>query len=617
MPRTTRRVAVHPISLRELTVVRTHDLTPGMRRVTLGGPELGSFVSSNGFAQPEFRSDGFDDDVRLIFPYPGRDEPVLPVQEDGNLEWPRDPRPIFKAYTVRRWDPPSGELDVDFVKHGTGVATVWAYRAQPGDRVHVAGPAASQELPRADWLLVVGDDTAVPAIARLLEELPEGTRAQVFIEIARDEHRQPLTDLAGVTVTWISRYDTAPGDATLLLDAIRATEWWNGSVFAWVAGESTVVKTIRRYLVEERDVPKDRVDFTGYWRLGEVVTLEHDPAVPDPERNEEAFEKVHELGELLPPIALRAAVNLGIPELLARGVTRAPELADAIGADPTGVAKLMRYLESIEIVRPAAAGGHELTDAGDYLTEDFVIDVLHKDGYSARRELAFYGLEEAIRTGGDGYAAATGGSYASLLQEEWYERRMLELLADYARYVAEPLAALELWSGIDTVTVRSDAAGVIAQALVGALPNLRVTIAALPSRIALLREQLEASAADADARSRISFTEHSLFETTTSTGVVLIAKELGALSSADAVLALRRAAASLAPGGHVVVHEELLDAEELDEHVSEADLLEYSLHGTGVRTDAELRALFDEAGLTVEDATVFGWGARIYRLAAR
>lgn len=118
MPKTSRRLAVHPISLRELQVVRTTELTPGLRRLTLTGPELNAFTSTNGLAQPAFRSDGFDDDIRLIFPYPGKDEPVLPVQDEGHLDWPKDPRALSRVYTVRRWNPETGELDVDFIKHG-------------------------------------------------------------------------------------------------------------------------------------------------------------------------------------------------------------------------------------------------------------------------------------------------------------------------------------------------------------------------------------------------------------------------------------------------------------------------------------------------------------------
>ncbi len=184
MPKTSRRLTVRPLTLREAEVVRVVDLTPGMRRVTLAGAQLGEFTSANGFAQPAFDSSGFDDDIRLVFCYPGQAEPVLPVQKEKGIDLPRHPRPLAKAYTVRNWNPEAGELDVDFVKHGIGVGTTWAYRAQPGDRVHFYGPSVSRALPvDADWFLVAGDDTAIPAIARLLDELPGDARAQ---DVRRD-----------------------------------------------------------------------------------------------------------------------------------------------------------------------------------------------------------------------------------------------------------------------------------------------------------------------------------------------------------------------------------------------------------------------------------------------
>ncbi|MFI5428105.1 siderophore-interacting protein [Aeromicrobium sp. UC242_57] len=105
-----------------------------MRRITLAGPQLDAFVSSNGLDQPAFRSAGFDDAIRLHLPYPGATEAALPVQKRGRLEFGKDPRPLSKVYTVRRWDPESRALDLDFVKHGTGVATTWAYRASVGAR---------------------------------------------------------------------------------------------------------------------------------------------------------------------------------------------------------------------------------------------------------------------------------------------------------------------------------------------------------------------------------------------------------------------------------------------------------------------------------------------------
>ena len=146
MPRRARPTVVHTIVLRELEVARVVDVTPGLRRVTLTGDQLGSFIASDGTTFPEFASRGFDDSVRLIFPHPGESEPVLPVYKDGKYRWPTDPPALWRVYTVRRYDAQARELDIDFVKHGVGVATTWAYRANPGDRLHVGGPSVSTGL---------------------------------------------------------------------------------------------------------------------------------------------------------------------------------------------------------------------------------------------------------------------------------------------------------------------------------------------------------------------------------------------------------------------------------------------------------------------------------------
>ncbi|ALJ18951.1 siderophore-interacting protein [Microbacterium sp. No. 7] len=614
MPKTTRRLTVHPMSLREVEVTRIEDITPGLRRVVLGGDELGAFTSSNGLPQPAFRSDGFDDAIRLVFPYPGRTDPVLPTQEPGHVDWPKSPRALSKVYTVREWDQRSGELTVDFVKHGTGVATTWAYRASTGDRVHLVSPPASAALPVADWLLVVGDDTALPAIARLLDELPDDARAQVFIEISLAEHRIPLRELPGVEVTWLVRDGLPAGTTTLLTDAVRAADWWEGDPFAWIAGESTQVKLVRRHLVEDRGLAKDVIDFTGYWRLGEVITLEDDPAVPDPERNEEAFEKLHELAELAPPLAIRAAVDLGLPELISRGVTGVGELAKQSSCDPVGVQKLLRYLHALELLEETVPGHYALTDAGDYLVDDFVLDVLQRDGYFARRSLAFHGIEHSVRTGGESYTSVTGQSYADLSAEPWYEDRALEQISDFGRYLAEPLAQSPTVQGFPTVTVRSEGAGVMASAIVAAVPEARVTIADLPSRVAWFRGDLATSVADEEHLSRIDFVERSLFETAPATDAVLIVKELGRHRHDDAVHVLRRAAAGLTDGGALLVVEDILKTDELDEHEVEADLQMFTLYGTGIRTEEELLALFADAGLRVHSEEPVGWGFRMFRV---
>ena len=272
MPRNTRPTTAYPVTLRELEVRRVTDVTPGMRRVTLTGAQLDAFTNADGHVEPAFASTGFDDDIRLLFAYPGETDPVLPVIVDGSVTFAAGRRPLARAYTVRRYDPRTRELDVDFVVHGGGVATTWARDASPGGRIHIAGPSVSQGLPHDyEHLLVVGDETALPAIARLLEEFPVDARGQVFVEIADSVHIQSVRELPGVSITWLPRPEAEPGITSLLLDAVRAAEWSDGRVFAWLAGEQATVRSLRRYLIRDRGIAKTDIDFTGYWKRGDTV----------------------------------------------------------------------------------------------------------------------------------------------------------------------------------------------------------------------------------------------------------------------------------------------------------------------------------------------------------
>jgi len=615
MPKTSRRLTVHPLTLRAVEVVRVTDLTPGMRRITLGGAELRAFTSANGFPQPVFSSTGFDDYIRLVFRYPGQAEPVLPVQTEKGVDLPRNPRPLTRVYTVRRWDPEAGELDVDFVKHGIGVGTTWAYRAQPGDRIHFFGPSASHGLVQdADWLLVAGDDTAIPAIARLLEELPEDARAQIFIEIAEPAHRLELRQLPQVEVTWLVRDGAAAGTTTLLTDAVRACAWWDGRVFAWFAAEHTAVRDLRRHLVEERGVPKGDIEFTGYWRRGEVVALETDEAVPDPEKSVTPFEKLHELTELVPPIAIRTAVELGVPELVSRGVTSVPELAERTGTDARALGKLLRYLHAIDILTETEPGRYALTTVGEVLTNEFVADTLHPAGVAGREMLGIFGLTEAIRTGRPSYASVTGQSFAAVRAEQDYEDRYLEHLAKFQPALAEPIAKSDLLAGVRHLVIHSGGAGAQAREFVAVHGDLRVTICALPAQADWLRRDLPDTIPDAQQRARVSIVEQSVFEPGPASDAVFISRAFKALPDADAAHALRRAAENLLPGGRVLLIEEIFDTDEMDEHDGEADLIGLVCHGSGLRAAAELDAVIAAAGLVHRTTHIVGWGTSVHEL---
>ncbi len=616
MPKTSRRLTVHPLTLREVEVAKVTDLTPGMRRITLAGERLGAFTSANGFPQPGFESTGFDDDIRLVFCYPGQADPVLPVQKETGVDVPRDPRPLSRIYTVRRWDPEVGELDVDFVRHGIGVGTTWAYRAQVGDRIHFFGPSASRALPHdADWLLVAGDDTAIPAIARLLDELPEGTRAQVFIEIAENSHRVEMRTLSGVEVTWLVRSGGEAGPTPLLLDAVRNCGWWDGRPFAWLAGEQGSVRDIRRHLVEDRHMPKEDIDFAGYWRRGEVVALDTDEALPDPEKTRTPLEKLHDLAELIAPIAIRTAVELGVPELISRGVTGVTDLAAKAAADERALGKLLRYLHALDILSETTPGHYGLTPVGEVLTVEFMVDALHPAGVTGREMLGIHGLTESIRTGQPSYASVTGRTFAEVRGEQDYEDRYLERLAKFQATLAEPIARSGLLTGVRRLVLHSGGAGAQAREFVAAHPELRVTICALPAQADWLRRDLPDTIPDQQQRGRVSVVEQSVFEPSPPADVVFIIRAFKTLPDADAAHALRRAAENLLPGGRVLLVEDLLDTDDLDEHDGEADLLALTVHGSGLRTAAELDAVIARAGLVRAAQHTVGWGTTVHDLA--
>ncbi|MFJ6982056.1 MULTISPECIES: SIP domain-containing protein [unclassified Streptomyces] len=649
MPKTSRRLTVHPPTLRAVEVVRITDVTPGMRRITLGGAQVGAFTTANGVARPAFASDGFDDDVALYFPHPGQSDPVLPVQGEAKLLVPKGPRPLSRAYTVRRWDPGTGELDVDFVRHGVGVGTTWAYRAQPGDRMHLSGPRTSKAFPvGADWWLVAGDDTALPAIGRLLDALPSDARAQVFIEVAEDAHRQELRALPGVEVTWLVRsgpltagtgappteavhatgapptdsvratgsQPTDPGHPTAspLTDAVRAARWWPGQPFVWLAGEHTAVRDIRRHLVEDRGVPKDDIDFTGYWRRAAVVALDGDGAVPDPERTVTPFQRLHDLTGLVAPLAIRTAVELGVPDLLSRGVTGTADLAAKAGADERALGKLLRYLHTLNVVTETGPGRYALTPVGDVLTLDFIADRLHPTGVVGRETLGLYGLTESVRTGRAAYASVTGQDFAEVRAEQDYEDRHLERLAKFQPALAVPIAASDLLTGVRHLVIHSGGAGAHAREYVAAHPDLRVTICALPAQADWLRRDLPATIPDERQRARVGVREQSVFEPGPAADAVLVSRALKALPDADAAHALRRAAENLAPGGRVLLVEEVFDTDGLDEHDGEDDLLGLVCHGSGLRTAAELDAVVVRAGLTRRSERTVGLGTTVHEL---
>ncbi|MFC0002767.1 siderophore-interacting protein [Micromonospora siamensis] len=240
------------------TVLRTSRPTPHLIRLVLGGGEL------TGLPVGAYT----DHYVKLVFPQPGVTYPRPLDMAAVRATMPREQWPRLRAYTVRAFDAAAGELTIDVVHHGDeGVAGPWAAALRPGDEVSFTGPGGAYAPdPAADWHLLVGDESALPAIAASLERLPTGARAVVFLEVDGPADEQPLTSAGAVELTWLHRGDRPVGEA--LVAAVRALEFPPGAVHAFVHGEATFVKELRHLLRVERGVPREALSISGYWRRG-------------------------------------------------------------------------------------------------------------------------------------------------------------------------------------------------------------------------------------------------------------------------------------------------------------------------------------------------------------
>jgi NADPH-dependent ferric siderophore reductase len=250
-------------NFREMTVTRVEDITAHMRRITLAGNDLESFATG-----------GLH--FKLLVPPEGVTKPEWPVPgADGLPIWPTDDkRPSVRTYTIRRIDAVAGTFDVDFVLHGENgfdhsVGSRWAARAKRGDIVGVRGPVG-RAIPTADWYLLVGDEAALPAIARHLETLPSAARGMAIIEVDDETQRQKVLNETGIEVLWLYRRGAEPGTTTLLADAVRAVEMppAGTALHAFAGVEAEAFTAIRHHWREVLQLDKKNVLANIYWRRG-------------------------------------------------------------------------------------------------------------------------------------------------------------------------------------------------------------------------------------------------------------------------------------------------------------------------------------------------------------
>jgi NADPH-dependent ferric siderophore reductase len=248
---------VRPVDV--LTVRAVRDVTPAVRRVTLTAPA--DVVAAAGPT------------ISCLVPRVGDPTPAWPqVARDGRIVWPQGSHGVsLRSYTARRQDRAAGELDVDFVLHGDGPAASWAAAAAPGAVLGVASAAPLGDAP-AGWVLLAGDETALPAISRILATAAPAVEGVALLEVAGPEEEQPLSAPDGVEVRWLHRGDTEPGLSTLLADAVVALPRPAGEdLFAWVAAESAAVRAARADLRGRWGLRRGQHHAIGYWRRGRAM----------------------------------------------------------------------------------------------------------------------------------------------------------------------------------------------------------------------------------------------------------------------------------------------------------------------------------------------------------
>mgnify|MGYP001229195991 CR=1 FL=1 len=237
------RLRLEPVR-RTLTVAKKFNVTPNMIRIVLSGDELSGV-----------QSPGADDNIKMIVP-----------DEIG--------KSVMRSYTPRAYNAEAQELVIDFAVHEAGPATRWALDVEPGDKAVIAGPRGSKRvMGKIDRWLMIADETALPALARRLEDGKSGEQFDCLITVPSESDQQDIESASDVRIDWLHRDETnaAPCDATPLLFALERMDIMPGT-YVWIAAEGGVVRTLRNYLMGSRGVDKHWIKATGYWVNGKADT---------------------------------------------------------------------------------------------------------------------------------------------------------------------------------------------------------------------------------------------------------------------------------------------------------------------------------------------------------
>lgn len=585
-----RNFITHPIVLRRLTVVRVSEVTDRMRRVTLGGLQLGAF-ENEGLSLAAFQSTGFDDHVKLVFASDGHIESALPVQLAQTVDWPNAANREMRDYTPRRFDPAVGELDLDFVRHGDGPAANWAENVTVGDTLHIAGPKSSLVMPAdVDWVILAGDETALPAIGRYLDERPSAAPVRIVVELRDPAARQALTLREGDTLSWI---DTPDGSPSALAEAVRGIEWMPGSVYAWAAAESGALLPLRRWLSRERGVAKTHINVTGYWH---APTVTEGTTLPDAASGMTLRTDPAALLSPVPWFATRAALRAGLIDAVADGPRTIAMLATECGLNEHATRTLVDYLVSIEIfARDSSDGAVALGAVGEALVGDEHLLASLEDTVESQALLALADLAPALGGGASAFERRHGRTLLAELHAEpvRFEERLNEAIG--FDFVVRGMVDLESVRSARVVAVSGVGSVAVADALhVGRA----VTVVEAPAALEALRTAMGSIP--------VAFGEE-----WPESDLAVSALALAYRSNGEAIDLL----SALSTGARKAVVIEQLDGEGLGPpDIAEHRLVDLAASGSAIRSAAEIERLAASAGWTLTRRASLGWNYELFEL---
>lgn len=569
-------LTIHPLILRSARVAGVRDITPRMRRITLRGEELGTF-SRDGIEFPAFTSPGFDDHVKLIFASDGDVAGVLPTQLAGGIEWAPSETRQGRDYTPRRCDPEARELDLDFVLHGDGPAASWAQGATVGDELWFAGPKSSTVLPDGvDWVLLAGDETALPAIARFLEERPVEAPVRAIITVTDERARQDLPIRPSDRIEWVL---AGSGDRRALADAVARLAAPAGVPYVWAAAESRALLPVRK-LARTLGAPKTHVNITGYWHA------EAEREAPSPRATARALPE--------PPVmwfALRAALDCGVLDALAAEPISVATLAHRVELPETQLEPLLELLAHGGIAARFDDRRWGLDRLGEELCEDEHAQE-HYTGVEAEQVLALAALPAALRGTDSAWELTHGATFRDTVERDSEFFAELVEQAGGLPHVLSGFGRRPIWTGAKRVVITGPGAIELAEVAHEATAA-RLTIQEAAGPLEVLR----AAATQHDWQFATDLSD--------AQDVAVTALALGHRTDAEAV-ALLRSLGAAAPRALLV---ERLTPDGLSPAASASQaLVDFGVLGVPTRSPEATLGLIADAGWTVVERQKLGWG---------